>query len=162
VSSARARICNAANWLVAHRLECTYAEKPPALRVSCVHKPYEVPFVSDCSSGVTDLFSWGGANDPNGFDFGGDPYTGTLVARGKLIAAHRARSADVAIFGPYTGWHAGLVLQGGADPLIWSMGEQGDPRIYRASVVERAVAYVNHVESAGIRYFRFNTSKRKS
>jgi hypothetical protein len=129
--------------------------------MSCVHKPFEVPFYSDCSAGVTDLFSWGGANDPSGFDFAGDPYTGTLVAKGRLIAAHRARSCDVGILGPATGWHAVLVLEGGPDPLVWSMGEHGDPHPLRMSVVEQGVAFVHEVTSCEIRYFRFNTSRRR-
>jgi hypothetical protein len=157
--SARLRIVNAANWLVDHRDECRYSEDSPE-RTSCIRRPYEVPFVSDCSSGVDALFYWGRAHDPNDLGFGGDPYTGTLVERGRLISASSARSADVGILGPDTGWHAVLVLSAGPDPLVWSMGEEGDPRIYRMSVVEQGVAYVNHVESCQVRYFRFNTAKR--
>lgn len=129
--------------------------------MASVHRPFEVPFYSDCSSGVTALYSWGDANDPNGFDFGGDPYTGTLVARGQLIRASRVRSCDVGILGPATGWHAVLVLQGGPDPLVWSMGEQGDPHALKMSVVEQGVAYYKGVTSCEIRYFRFNTQRRR-
>ena len=129
--------------------------------MASVHRPFEVPFYSDCSSGVTCLFSWGDANDPNGFDFGGDPYTGTLAARGKSIPARRARSCDVAILGPATGWHAVLVLEGGEDPLVWSMGEQGDPHALRMSVVEQGVSFVHGVTSCEVRYFRFDTSRRR-
>jgi hypothetical protein len=157
-NSRRAQIIHAANWLVDHNHGCTYSEGP--LRLSCVHKPYQVPFVSDCSAGIECLYSWANAPDPSELGYAGDPYTGTLVAHGKLIRASRARSADVVIFGPDTGWHAALVMGGGSDPVVWSMGEQGDPRFYRVSVVEQAVAYVNHVEACQVRYFRFNTSLR--
>lgn len=157
-NSRRSEIVRAALWLVDHRADCTYSEGPE--RTSCVHKPYQVPFVSDCSAGVTDLYSWGNANDPNKANFEGPSDTGTLIAHGKPIAAKKVRSADVGIFGPGTGWHAVLVTQGGSDPWVWSMGEQGDPRLYRASVVAAAVAYVNHVDTCQVRYFRYDTSLR--
>jgi hypothetical protein len=158
--SARAQIVHAAEWLVDHRAGCTYSEGNN--RMICVSYPYVLPFVSDCSSGIECLYSWGNANDPSGNNFEGDPYTGTLVAHGRLISARRARSADVGILGPDTGWHAVLVVSGGRDPLVWSMGEQGDPRLYRMSVVEQAVAYVNHVPTCQVRYFRYDTSLRSA
>jgi hypothetical protein len=158
-ASARPGIVHAAHWLVDHREQCTYTEDAPE-RVDSIRRPFSVPFASDCSSGVTALYSWGGAKDPNELGFGGDPWTGTLVARGRLISASSARSCDVVIFGPDTGWHAALVLEVTPDPVLWSMGEEGDPRIYRASVVAAAVAYVNHVESCEVRYYRFDTSRR--
>jgi hypothetical protein len=119
-----------------------------------------VPFIADCSAGVTAMFSWANCNDPNDDNFGGDPYTGTLLSRGKVIAARKVRSGDVGIYGPGTGWHAVLVTQGGGDPVVWSMGEQGDPHLYRSSVVAQAVAYVNHVETCEVRWLRFNTALR--
>jgi hypothetical protein len=158
-NSRRSAIVKAALWLVSNRERCTYTEGP--LRLSCVNKPYQTPFYSDCSAGVTDLYAWGNANDPNDDHFSGPSDTGTLVAHGKLIAARKVRSADVGIFGPGDGWHAVLVTQGGSDPWVWSMGEQGDPRLYRASVVAAAVAYVNHVDTCPVRWFRYDTSLRK-
>jgi hypothetical protein len=157
--SARPDIVKAALWLVANRAHCTYTED--ADRVWSIKRPYHTPFFSDCSAGVTALYYWGNANDPNDADFVGPSDTGTLISHGKAIAAHKARSADVVIFGPGDGWHAVLVTQGGSDPWCWSMGEQGDPHIYRASVIEQAVAYVNHVETCQVRYFRYNTSLRR-
>lgn len=157
-SNRRSEIVRAALWLYDNRANCHYTEGP--LRLSCVHKPYLVPFYSDCSAGVTDLYSWGNARDPNGDDFKGPSDTGSLLAHGKDIAPHKVRSADVGIIGPGTGWHAVLVTQGGSDPWVWSMGEQGDPRIYRMSVVVAAVAYVNHVDTTVTRWRRYNTSRR--
>jgi hypothetical protein len=160
--SARPRIVLAANWLADHERilrDCHYTEDSPE-RMSSVLHPFTVPFVSDCSSGVTALFNWGDARDPSKLNFRGDPYTGTLIEKGRLISASSARSCDVVIFGPYTGWHAAMVLEGGPDPLAWSMGEEGDPRIYRVSTIEQGVAYVNNVKSCEVRYFRFDTSRR--
>ena len=157
--SARPKIINAAHWLVDHRADCTYSEDSPE-RTSCIKRPFKTPFVSDCSTGVTALYYWGDSLDPNDLGFGGDPYTGTLLKHGRLISASSARSADVVIFGPDTGWHAALVLTEGVDPVCWSMGEQGDPRLYQGSVVEQAVSYVNKVDSCQVRYLRFNTTRR--
>jgi hypothetical protein len=149
-------ILHAANWLVANHAHCTYSEG--ADRLSCVHKPFEVPFVSDCSAGVTDLFSWGGAPDPNDANFAGPSDTGTLLAHGDEISLHIARECDVVIFGPGDGWHAGLLVAGGGNPIVWSMGEQGDPRLYSLDVVEQAVAYVNGVTSCVTRWRRYDTT----
>ena len=156
----RARIVNAALWLVAHNHWCTYSMG--ADRFSCLHKPYAVPFISDCSSGVTDLYCWGGAPDPNKLNYDGEGFTGSLIKAGKRISPRAARPSDVVIFGPGVGWHAALVISGGADPLVWSMGEQGDPRLYPCSTVEAAVAYVNNVTSCRVSYFRYPTNARSN
>ncbi len=152
--NARKRIVHAAMWLVAHNKYCSYSEGPE--RTSCVHKPFKVPYVSDCSTGVTNLYAWGGAPDPNKLDFKGDPYTGTLVKEGRLIRASAKRSCDIVIFGPDTGWHAAMVLD---KDLLWSMGEQGDPRIYPFDAVLGGVAYAFNVEEKDcpVRYFRYDT-----
>jgi hypothetical protein len=152
----RARIVNAAQWLVAHNHGCTYSEG--ADRFSSLDKPYEVPFVSDCSSGVTDLYCWAGAPDPNKLGYDGEGYTGTLMKAGKRISARAARPSDIVIYGPGLGWHAALVVVAGADPIVWSMGEQGDPRLYPSSTVEQGVAYVNHVATCRVSFFRFATN----
>lgn len=156
----RARIVNAAQWLVAHNHQCTYSEGSD--RMSCVHKPYAVPFVSDCSAGVTCCYSWGGAPDPNELNYDGEGYTGTLVDTGTRILALETRAADIVIYGPSVGWHAALVVKGGRDPLVWSMGEQGDPRLYPSSTVAAAVAYVNRVATCPVRYFRYPTNAVKT
>ena len=152
----RSEIVRAALWTVAHNHEATYSEGSD--RLYSLERPFTTPFISDCSAGVTDMYRWGLASDPNGLDYGGDPYTGTLIAHGRLIPARKVRSADVGILGPGTGWHAVLALSGGSDPKCWSMGEQGDPKVYPFSVVAQAVAYVNKVQSCEVRWFRYNTA----
>lgn len=152
----RSEIVRAALWTVANRQLAQYSEG--ANRLYSLTRPYTNPFISDCSAGVTDLYRWANCPDPNDNKYAGDPYTGTLVQHGKAVKPSKVRSADVGIIGPGTGWHAVLVTEGGPDPLVWSMGEQGDPHIYRMSVVVKAVAYVNHVEDATVRWFRYNTN----
>jgi hypothetical protein len=156
IRSRRSEIVRACEWTASPTRETTYSEG--ANRLYSLERPYQWPFISDCSAGVTDMYRWALCPDPNGLNYKGDPYTGTLVAHGNLIAAKRVRSGDVGILGPGTGWHAVIALTGGPDPQVWSMGEQGDPRLYKASVVEQAVAYVNHVESCEVRWFRYDTS----
>jgi hypothetical protein len=153
-------------WLVAHNKWCSYSEGPE--RESAVHKPYKVPYVSDCSAGVTNCYSWAGAQDPNGDDYRGG-YTGTLIARGKLedggktIRLSRVRSADLIFFGPATAWHVAMVIKGGKEPLLWSMGEQGDPRLYPLSAVWEGVAYANNCETSAceLRAYRYNTRGKR-
>lgn len=160
MGSLRPRIVNAAMWLVAHNKWCSYSEGPE--RESAVHKPYEVPYISDCSAGVTNCYSWAGAQDPNGDDYRGG-YTGTLIANGKLedggksIKLSRVRSCDLVFFGPATAWHVALVISGGRDPLCWSMGCQGDPRLYPLSAVKGGVCYAFGVSDCELRAYRYNT-----
>lgn len=152
----RARILNAAQWTVDNNAMAKYSEGTD--RFSSLNREYNLPFIADCSAGVTDLFKWAGAPDPNKRNYDGQGYTGTLIAAGKKLRPRSVRSCDVAIFGPGTGWHAALVLTGGANPTLWSMGEQGDPRIYTAVVVMKAVAYVHNADSCEVQYYRYATN----
>lgn len=154
----RSEIVRACHWTASPNRNTTYTEG--INRLLSLNRPYQWPFVSDCSAGVTDMYRWANCPDPNGLNYTGDPYTGTLVKAGKPIAAKKVRSGDIGIFGPGTGWHAVIALTGSSDPEVWSMGEQGDPRLYRASVVAQAVAYVNKVETCEVRWFRYDTSLR--
>jgi len=147
---------NAAQWWVAHNKWATYSEA--GNRFNSLHRPYEVPLIADCSAGVTDLYCWGGAPDPNKLDYDGEGYTGTLIKAGQRINPRRVRECDIAIFGPGVGWHAAMAISGGSDPLVWSMGEQGDPRLYPCSTVAQGVAYANNVSECVVTWFRYDTS----
>lgn len=91
------------------------------------------PLATDCSGFVTLCYFLGGAPDPNGLGFNGSGYTGTLLSWGKHIPLSSVRPGDAIVYGPGSGWHTALIVEGGADPLTISLGEQGDPSLVRVS-----------------------------
>jgi hypothetical protein len=127
----RDEIVKAARWGVANHKHFTYSEGPE--RMEAVHKPYQLPIISDCSSWVTSCYSWAGAPDPNGLNYNGTGYTGTLLSHGERIPLSEVQPGDIIVYGPGTGWHTAIVVQPGQDPLTVSMGQNGDPSFVRVS-----------------------------
>jgi hypothetical protein len=160
---ARSAIVQAALWLVAHRAHCTYSEG--SQRMSGINRPFVLPFVGDCSATVTDWYNWAGVlEDPNHVPWSsGQGYTGTLLSAGEHLALWRrngvrsrieeVKPADILVLGPGTGVHAVLVVGlGNGDPVVASMGQPGDPGIYRAS----QMAFLGEAT-----YLRFDTMAKK-
>ena len=127
----RQEIVKAARWGVDNHAHFTYSEGPE--RMEAVHKPYQLPIISDCSSWVTSCYSWAGAPDPNGMNYNGTGYTGTLLNHGIQIPLSQVQPGDVIVYGPGTGLHTAIVVEPGADPLTVSMGQNGDPSYVRVS-----------------------------
>ena len=158
---ARAAIVATAFWLEARKSRCTYSEG--SQRMSCIGRPFTVPYVSDCSAFVTVCYNWAGAPDPNHLHYDGEGYTGTLLSAGEHLALFRINGrgmtyeevepGDVVVFGPGTGVHTALVVsKGNGDPVCISMGRQGDP----------SIVTVSQMASLGEQtYLRFNTMTRK-
>jgi len=91
--------------------------------------------VTDCSGGVTYAAETARVPDPNGRSFDGLGYTGTLLDSRltKRVTVIQARPGDLIVYGPYPGHHVVAVLEAASDPLVWSHGGQGDPKIMRHS-----------------------------
>lgn len=151
---ARTDIIQAANWLLARNKECTYTERVGTAygeRFYNVRKPFSLPFFGDCSSTVTDLFNWADAPDPNLFNYSGYGDTQSMIANPKAhqISAEIVVPGDCVFFGEPP-VHVALVMEKGANPLCFSMGMEGDPRLYR----------VSEMTFLGVpRYWRFPTRK---
>jgi peptidoglycan hydrolase-like protein with peptidoglycan-binding domain len=145
MTDVRQQIVNWAHWGVAHHAGFHYSEN--ANRMEGIGHP-GVPCHCDCSAFVTLCYNWAGVTqDPNGQNYDGQGYTGTLLSHGTPITIAQAVPGDVIVYGPGTGDHTALIVQGGPDPLTVSMGEEGDP------------SYV-HVSQDGRqpqRYLRFST-----
>lgn len=90
--------------------------------------------VSDCSWGVRLLCHWAKAPDPMGGNYG-------PVGNSQTICAHlphihlpqELKPGDPVTFGRWGNEHAAIVMEAGADPLLWSDGHQGAPNAYRLS-----------------------------
>ena len=94
-------------------------------------------FTIDCSQAVTLVAHVSGAGDPNGGNWRSDGYTGTLVTGCKPITRAQAKPGDLRVFGRGTGHHVCMVMQPGADPLLFSHGQENDPIAIRESVEAR-------------------------
>lgn len=136
-----------AKWAETHKGQPRFNYSEGANRMEGVHKPGVLPWSGDCSAFVTCCYSWAGAADPNGQGFDGQGYTGTLISHGHEIDVKDAQPGDVVVYGPGTGEHTALIVEGGIDPLTVSMGENGDPSFVRVSQDGRMPQ----------RYFRYPT-----
>lgn len=103
--------------------------------------------VSDCSKGVQMLVAWATNRDlrfdpmGNGYDLWGN--STTIAAHLQHLASpSELEVADVVTFGPNGDAHAGIVLEAGDDPLLWSDGHQGAPNTYRLSQDGREAQYL--------------------
>ena len=135
-----------AKWAAAHHDKFNYTEGP--LRMSGIGKPGVLPVNADCSAFVTLCYNWAGAADPNGMGYNHTGYTGTLLSHGTKIALNQVQPGDVIVYGPGTGWHTALVIEGGPNPLTISHGQQGDP----------SYCHVSQDGRLPQTYLRFNTN----
>jgi hypothetical protein len=120
-------------WAIAHRDQVRYAEvRPIPLGLPQRH----LPFTTDCSGFVTLMAKWSGNPDPNGNDFDGQGYTGTMLKHLPHIPFGETLRGDLAVFGAFPGIHVVALLRGGRlrpDPPVASHGGAGDPQRYLLS-----------------------------
>ncbi len=115
---------SAARWGVENEARIHYDETRP---MKAIDSPFHLPLDTDCSGFVTLCYAWSGAPDPNGLDFDGYGYTGTLLKHMRHIRRSSAREADLVVWGRYPGHHVALVVEAAADPLLCSHGAERGP-----------------------------------
>jgi len=149
MTDVRANIVKWAKWFAdnKHTHPFTYSEGSD--RMSAIGEwPVKFPVTCDCSAFVTLCYWLSGAADPNGQNYDHEGYTGTLISHGHEVPAGNATAGDIVIYGPGTGEHTAVVVEGGRVPLTVSMGENGDP------------SYVTTTQDGRLpqRFFRFDTN----
>ena len=123
----RDKIVKWAKWGVQNEPLIHYAEvRPMPLTAS-------LPLTTDCSGFITLCYKLAGCPDPNGLGYNGQGYTGTLLDHGRHIPKDAVQPGDVVVYGPGTGWHTALIVQGGPDPLTVSHGQEKGPEWCRVS-----------------------------
>lgn len=82
----------------------------------------------DCSESVTMLCHIVGLDDPNGFDYDGHGFTGTLLHHlPHYTDPRKAKVGALVVFGPGSGDHVCMVRRSGADPTLFSHGSERGP-----------------------------------
>lgn len=101
---------------------------------------HKLPITLDCSESAVAIAKASGAPDPTNSGYGhhGLMFTGTMLAhaqaKGLFIHQGDLQVGDYVIFGPGTGDHVCSVLGEGADPLLFSHGQDAGPISIRLSV----------------------------
>ena len=86
-----------------------------------------LPLATDCSGFATLCYFLAGAPDPNGLDYSGRGYTGTLLRNLPRVPHGGVQPGDLVVWGRYPGRHCAVVLEAGEDPLLASHGSEQGP-----------------------------------
>ncbi|HEY2543688.1 MAG TPA: hypothetical protein VGH92_11635 [Gaiellaceae bacterium] len=97
----------------------------------------ELPLTTDCSGFATLCYFLAGAPDPNGLDYDGRGWTGTLMEAMENVDRHAVLRGDIVVWGEYPGRHCAVVLEPGDDPLLCSHGQERGPVEIRFSTESR-------------------------
>ncbi|HEY1248642.1 MAG TPA: peptidoglycan-binding domain-containing protein [Nitrososphaera sp.] len=129
----RDKILGYMKWAVANEPSIHYTQMRP---MDKLRSPQTLPWYTDCSEFVTTLYCWAGAPDPNGLNYNGQGYTGTLLDHGISIAIYNAKVGDVVVWGSWPGHHTALIysVNDRNDPDICSHGSDSGPKVLSMSV----------------------------
>lgn len=139
VAAPRVRYVQAWRDAILHHANWDYAQIRPI-----PHPPHAGRIVTDCSGAVTYLAELCKLPDPNGRRFDGRGYTGTLLDHCSQTTRAMLKPADLVVFGAFPGHHVAAVLTVGDDPMLGSMGRQGDPREISLSIEAASQAARGH------------------
>jgi cell wall-associated NlpC family hydrolase len=141
VMTIRRRVVESARWAVTNKKRFEYAEiRPIPLNGIALGRGLTdsiLPVTTDCSGFVTMCAKAAGAPDPNGLGYDGQGFTGDLLRHLKpAVERSHTWRGDLVVFGPGTGDHVAVLLEGGShvdDPKCASHGSSADPSIFRLS-----------------------------
>lgn len=144
----RQELVSIAQYLVDHASQIHYAQiRPMATRTIKDLAALKAIFAKggtitmDCSESVTFLYRLAGLKDPNGLNYDGAGYTGTLLDHLKHYdPPSRGREGALLIFGAGTGTHVCMVMEPGDNPVLFSHGSEIGP--LRLTLSNEATAHV--------------------
>lgn len=144
----RFEIPKIANYFVGQKHMFEYSEGPDRMDwlkdlpeiIHCyqTNSILTVKITTDCSGFVTLLWHVAGCPDPNGLNYDGEGYTGTLLSHDQHLALWMRNAQGVlveavtagclTVYGPGTGEHVATIVHvQGNDILTVSMGQNSDP-----------------------------------
>lgn len=128
----RQRIIAWCRWALNHESGIHYQQsRPIPLQRG---KNHQLPLFTDCSGSTTIAYYAAGLPDPNGRKYDGSGYTGTLRAHLAKKPLAEVKPGDLIVYGGGTGSHVVIVYKAGADPIVFSHGQESGPRLYPHSV----------------------------
>ena len=132
----RKRIVQWALWGCRNTAQIAYSQNGN-VRLAQLGKKASVPLATDCSGFATLCYSWAGAPNPiagGAYDARQPAFTGSMLAHCRKIPKSAAQPGDLVVWTPPAqGQHVCLVVQGGADPLLVSHGDDSGPKKLRFS-----------------------------
>jgi lysozyme family protein len=132
----RKRIVQWALWGCQNTARIAYSQNGN-VRLSLLGKKAAVPLATDCSGFATLCYQWAGAPNPNAagaYDARQPAFTGSMLGHCRRIPKSAAQPGDLVVWTPpMQGQHVCLVVQGGADPLLVSHGDDTGPKKLRFS-----------------------------
>ena len=132
----RKKIVQWAMWGCQNTAQIAYTQNGN-VRLSQLGKNASLPLATDCSGFATLCYSWAGAPNPNAagkYDARAEAYTGSMLKHMRRIPKAAAKPGDLVIWTPPSvGQHVCIVVQGGADPLLVSHGDDSGPKKLRFS-----------------------------
>jgi lysozyme family protein len=132
----RKRIVQWALWGCQNSGQIAYSQNGN-VRLSQLGKRATLPLATDCSGFATLCYSWAGAPNPNAagpYDARQPAYTGSMLSHLRRIPKSAAQPGDLVVWTPPPqGQHVCVVIQGGADPLLVSHGDDTGPKKLRFS-----------------------------
>jgi len=135
----RQRIAAWANWGVRNEPRIHYRQLRP---VDGLNDPGKLPLSTDCSGFVTLCYKWAGVpEDPNGNNYNGTGYTGTLLNHMTPISQAQLQPGDLVLWARSgVGKHVSLVVEVRSDPLLVSHGQESGPYTVSFSASNRSHA----------------------
>ena len=132
----RKRIVNWALWGCKNSAQIAYSQNGNVRLASLGKKP-TLPLATDCSAFATLCYSWAGAPNPNAagkYDARQPAFTGSMLSDCRRIPRSAVQPGDLVVWTPPgTGQHVCVVIQGGADPMLVSHGDDSGPKKLRFS-----------------------------
>jgi lysozyme family protein len=140
----RKRIVNWALWGCKNSGHIGYSQNGN-VRLAALGKKATLPLATDCSAFATLCYCWAGAPNPNAagkYDPRQPTFTGSMLAHCRRIPRAAVQPGDLVVWTPPgTGQHVCVVIQGGADPMLVSHGDDSGPKKLRFSAED---AYQRH------------------
>jgi lysozyme family protein len=132
----RKRIVNWALWGCKNSGQIGYSQNGN-VRLAALGKKAALPLATDCSAFATLCYCWARAPNPNAagkYDARQPTFTGSMLGHCRRIPRSAVQPGDLVVWTPPgTGQHVCVVVQGGADPMLVSHGDDSGPKKLRFS-----------------------------
>lgn len=139
VTGLRAKIVAEAMWGVTNTAAIHYEQRRP---IDGINQRRKLPLYTDCSGFVTLCYKWAGVpEDPNGYNYNGSGYTGSLLNHMTPISQAQLQPGDLVLWARNgVGKHVSIVVEVRSDPLLVSHGQESGPYTVSFSASNRSHA----------------------